>query len=96
MPKLFRGGVLIGTLTVTGSDWPWHIGEWRPEAAFEPIRSLFEEEIRLLDADGVSERWEAIWDEIYMPGIQLLWEDGHTDTEVLLHIEGSRADWRSC
>lgn len=94
MPELYRGGVLLGRLKHHDFDQPWFIGTFEPAPAFEAVRALFEEEARLVEADEIEDRWDAIWDEINSPGLRLVWEDGTVDTEVLVHIDGTRADWR--
>ena len=94
MPDLYRGGVPLGRLTVTDFDQPWYIGRFDPTPAFDAVRHLFEEENRLLQEDGADDRWEAVWEAIAAPGLRLVWEDGRNDDEVLIHIDGPRADWR--
>ncbi len=92
---LYRGDVLLGSLNRTGSDMPWEEGTFDPYPAFEAVRSLFDRERELLDADRIDE-WRAAWDEL-AAGLKLEPLDGRGSiTEFLLHIDcnGRRASWR--
>ncbi len=92
--RVHRGNVLLGTLTRTGSDWPWWHGTFEPADGFEVVRSLFNRERELLDADR--DEWGVVWDELAQ-GLRLEPLDGREPiTEFLLHIEtdGRRATWR--
>ncbi len=90
-----RGGRLIGTLTRTGVDFPWHHGTFEPAAAFESVRPLFDRERALLEGDRMEE-WTAAWDAIAKPGLWLAdRRDGPGIAELLVHFEGSHARWRT-
>lgn len=94
--RVVRNGVLIGTLTRTGSDTPWWQGEFDPALGFESIRPLFDRERELLEADEDMDAWGLAWDELAV-GMVLEPLDGRaTITEFLLHIEadGRQASWR--
>jgi hypothetical protein len=93
--RVYRGDVLLGTLTRTGSDMPWWGGAIDAAPGFEAVRPLFDRERELLDADRMEE-WGAAWDEL-AEGLRLEPLDGRDPiTEFLLHIEadGRRASWR--
>lgn len=93
--RLHRGDVLLGTLTGTGSDMPWWQGTFKPTDGFDAVRSLFDRERELLNADRMDE-WSTVWDELG-EGLWLEPLDGREPiTEFLLHIEedGRMATWR--
>jgi hypothetical protein len=93
--RVYRGDELLGTLTRTDGDMPWHEGTFHPTAAFAGVAALFDRERELLDADCIDE-CNAIWEEIVAPGIWLEPLDGREMiTECLLHIEGRRAWWQT-
>ena len=92
--RVIRQGVLLGTLTRTGSDMPWWLGEFDPAPGFASIRTLFDRERELLDADEDMDAWGRTWDEL-SDGLVLEPLDGRKPiTEFLLHIEGKEATWR--
>lgn len=94
--RVVRNGVLLGTLTRTGSDPPWWEGDFEPAPGFELIRPLFDRERELLDADDNMDAWGLAYDEL-ANGLVLEPLDGRDPiTEFLLHIEadGRRASWR--
>lgn len=91
--RVVRNGMLLGTLTRTGSDMPWWEGEFDPAPGFESIRPLFDQERGLLDADDM-DAWGAAWEELSV-GLVLEPTDGREPiTEFLLHIDGRQASWR--
>ncbi len=93
--RVVRDGMLLGTLTCTGSDMPWWEGEFEPAPGFESVRPLFDRERELLEADDM-DAWGRAWDELAV-GLVLEPLDGREPiTEFLLHIEpdGRRASWR--
>src|SRR5688500_13083229 len=94
--RVVRNGVMLGTLTRTGSDMPWWQGEFDPAPGFESIRPMFDRERELLEADEDMDAWGLAWDELAV-GMVLEPLDGRaTITEFLLHIEadGRQASWR--
>jgi hypothetical protein len=93
--RVYRGDVLLGTLTRTGADWPWWEGTFDGAPGFEAVRPLFDRERELLEADRMDE-WGAAWEEL-AEGLRLEPLDGRGPiTEFLLHIErdGRCASWR--
>jgi hypothetical protein len=93
--RVYRGDQLLGTLTRTGGEMFWDEGDFDPAPGFETVRSLFNRERELLEADRIDE-WCAAWDEL-AEGLRLEPVDGRgAITEFLLHIEGDgrRATWR--
>ena len=101
--QLFRGDALLGTIDVSAgeADLPWRSGAFRPAAEFEAVRGLFEQELRLLRANEADDSalwddWEAVHDELHHPGIRLQSSDGaYSADEILIHIDGGEAWWRS-
>lgn len=89
------GDALLGAIDVAGGDFPWLNGRLVPTAEFERFRSLFEDELRLLDhVDDSIDEWEAAYGRIRDSGISLMHPDGHAAAEFLLHIDGSQAWFR--
>jgi hypothetical protein len=101
--QLFRGDALLGTIDVKAGekDLPWRSGAFHPSANFESVRGLFEDELRLLRANEADDAalwddWEAIHAELHDPGVRLVATDGsYTADEILIHINGAEAWWRS-
>src|SRR5689334_20308184 len=95
--RVVRNGVVLGTLTRTGMDWPWWQGEFEPAPGFESVRSLFDREWELLNADKADmDAWGRAYDELAV-GLVLEPLDGREPiTEFLLHIweDGRHASWR--
>jgi hypothetical protein len=106
MPKtlrLLRGNVLLGTITAKPADSgsPWRSGAFHPAAEFENVRGLFDEELRLLKANTADDpaqwdEWESVHAELHDPGMRLEAEDkSYIADDMLIHIDGSEAWWRS-
>ena len=101
--RLFRGDALLGTIEVTAGDGdlPWRSGAFRPSEEFAAVRDLFEQELRLLKANEADDsaqwdEWESLHAELHDPGIRLESPDGtYTADEILIHIDGAEAWWRS-
>jgi hypothetical protein len=92
--RVVRNGVLLGTLTRTGSDMPWWEGEFGPAPGFESIRPLFDRERELLEADEDMDAWGRAYEELAV-GLFLEPLDGREPiTEFLLHIDRRQASWR--
>ena len=101
--QLLRGDALLGTIDVTpgDGDLPWRSGAFHPAAAFEAVKDLFEQELRLLRANEADDSalwddWEEVHDDLHEPGIRLEAADGgYKDDDILIHIHGAEAWWRS-
>jgi hypothetical protein len=101
--ELVRGGVVLGTIDVKpgDGDLPWRSGAFRPLPEFEAVRSLFEHELQLLRDNTTNDSaqwddWEAAHAELHEPGLRLQAKDrSYAADEILIHIEGSEAWWRS-
>jgi hypothetical protein len=91
---LRRGDELLAELLVTGGDFPWLSASVRATPAFEDVRPLFAEELRLLDRlDEDAEAWEAAYDRVRLE-VSLERPDGFAVPEFLLHVDGKDAWWR--
>jgi hypothetical protein len=91
---LTDGDQILGTLTVTDSDFPWLHGKFALVEAFSSWRAAFDEEFRLLETidDNVEE-----WEDAYRPiadALTLRNPAGQPVAEFLLHIQGNDAWWR--
>ena len=101
--NLVRGDALLGTIDVKPDepDSPWHNGKFHPSTDFEEVRDLFENELRLLRANSSDDpdlwdEWEAVHAELHDPGLRLEAVDhSYSADEILIHIEGSEAWWRT-
>ena len=94
--KLYRGDILLGTLTHTKNDFPWHWGTFDATEQFALVKPLFEQEIKLIDdLDSNMQKWEEIWEEITKPGLRLISNmDNKEINEFLIHIDGTEVWWR--
>lgn len=70
--RLVRGGTRLGTVTpyAEQDDFPWRGGAFDPTSEFESVRLLFDDELRLLNADQMEE-WTKVWEDIEKPGLKL-------------------------
>jgi hypothetical protein len=101
--ELVRGGVVLGSIDVKKgeADFPWYSGLFHPSGEFQSVRKLFERELQLLqsntsDDSAQWDEWEAVHEELHGPGLQLVAPDeGYDAGEVIIHIDGSEAWWRS-
>lgn len=94
--RLVRGETLLGTVThhATKDDFPWWGGVFEPTPAFDGVRPLFDDELRLLNADQMDE-WAIVLEQIERPGLRLEPLDGSSPiTELLIHIDGAKTWWR--
>ncbi len=92
--QLVRDGQTLASLVVTGGDFPWLHARLEPDAAFEEVRPMFDEELRLLDhLDDDPASWEAACQRIRQ-ALRLIAPDGRPVPEFLLHIDGTQAWWR--
>jgi len=101
--ELVRGNDVLGTIDVKvgGADLPWHNGAFHPAPKFEEVRGLFEHELQLIRANTTDEPaqwddWEAVNAELHEPGLRLQARDkSYVADEILIHIDGGEAWWRS-
>jgi hypothetical protein len=92
--RLYRGDELLGTITHTDDDFPWHNGTFDPTPEFEELRPLFEQELALLNS-GKMDEWEMAWGAITAHGLRLVSRSPGADIDdFLLHIDGEQAWWR--
>jgi hypothetical protein len=91
---LKRGEVLIGTLYVEDTDFPWVICRFEPTSAFTPFRPLFDEDIRVGDTEDI-EAWDRAYEAIAALGLQLIARESGADWgDCLLHIQADKAWFR--
>jgi hypothetical protein len=96
---LKRADELLGTLRSYSTDFPWVNCRFEPLPAFEDVRPLFDEELRLLDTGLVDsdqvEQWEIAYNRITSIGLRLfdIEQENYID-EFLLHIRGDEAWFR--
>lgn len=101
--ELVRGGSVLGTIEVKpgDGDFPWFSGAFEPSPDFEAVRALFAQELRLLRANTEDDAnqwdvWESVHGELHGPGLRLQSLDRtFAAEEILIHIDGSEAWWRS-
>ena len=93
--RLFQGETLVGEIYVTDADFPWHNGRFLPQDKFESVRSLFDEELALIEQKGElgSQEWEPLYRQITNT-VTLVKPDGTPPTAFLLHIKDNRAWFR--
>jgi hypothetical protein len=100
---LVRGDVVLGTIEVKQEDAnpPWQTGAFKPKPEFEAVRELFAQELQLLkdnttDDAAKWDEWESVHAELYDPGLRLESLDKTWRAEeILIHIDGSDAWWRT-
>ena len=91
---LKQGELLIGTLYVEDTDFPWVICRFEPTTAFAPCRPLFDEDIRVGDTKDV-QAWDRAYDAIAALGLQLIAKESGADWgNFLLHIQANTAWFR--
>ena len=101
--ELVRGNVVLGTIEVANgeADSPWFSGVFHATPEFDAVRGLFERELKLLQANTEDDSaqwddWEAVHEELHEPGLRLEAKGkGYDANEILIHINGNEAWWRS-
>jgi hypothetical protein len=96
--ELRKGSRLLGILTNCRLDWPWYFCQFEARAEFERHRSLFEEELRLLDASPEDlKEWGESYKKIENLGLDLIStaEEGPVVKEFMIHINGDEAWFRA-
>ena len=87
---------LLGRLTVYERDFPWVSAKLAATPAFEPLRPLFQQEVRLarrLEDDEDAGTWEDAYERV-RAAVRLVAPDGVPVPEFLLHVDGDEAWWR--
>jgi hypothetical protein len=91
---LKRGDVLLGTLQNCAPDQPFFFCKFTPTEAFQEIKPLFDEELKLLN-DQAMEEWEKAYAVIDALGLRLESPvGGVTIDQFLLHLNGEEAWFR--
>ena len=93
---LFRGDDLLGVVTQTYDDFPWHHGSFEPSPEFYAVKELFDKERTMLERTEFDvDHWENVWEEIIRPGLRLVPVDsGNSIDELLILIDGTETWWR--
>jgi hypothetical protein len=82
----------LGTLTWAGTDQPFHEYRFEPKPPYDSVRPLFEEELRLLNAERMNE-WDAAYQRVLDSGLSVESPDGSQRLlAFILHIDG-RSAW---
>jgi hypothetical protein len=91
-----RGNDLLGTLAYVGVDMPVYLCIFHPSPSYEPLRPLFDEEVRLMYAytRNLSLRDLRIQalDRIQSLGLHLIIDDEEIYNFVI-HIDGNKASY---
>ena len=92
---LYRGDKMLGTVTHTTDDFPWHWGTFGPSQNFLEVKHLFDKELSLVESGELDDKWEEIWSEINTPELHLVSVSGEKEiTNFLIHINGNETWWR--
>jgi len=91
----YRGDVLLGDISPTHSDFPWHYGDFEPTDDFQAVAMLFVKELVLLESSKGSKDWDTAYNTISNPGLRLEpYGPGKSINNPLIHIQGGKAWWR--
>ena len=97
---LRQGDELLGAFLPARLEWVEAPAEgfvFCPEPAFEMIRPLFGEELRLLDEEweinGLSQEFNAVWEQIDALGLTLVDAKGWMIPDFILHIQPDNRAW---
>jgi hypothetical protein len=93
---LMRGETLLGTLEYVGTDMPTYLCIFHPSPAYEPLRPIFDEEVRLMYAHtrnpSLRDLWIQALGRIQSLGLRLMLDDEEI-TNFVIHIDGNRASY---
>lgn len=90
--RLMREDVLLGTITVEETDFPWLYGRFTAEPAFAEVKPWFDAVRETMAAEVYDERFDAAYAPIART-LTLVSPSGPLD-DFLLHIEGTTAWFR--
>ena len=89
--QLKQEDILLGTLCSYDLDFPWLLCKFESAEAFKQIKSLFDEERKLLESDDM-EKWEVPYSKIDDLNLRLInQEDKKIISDFLIHIQGDEA-----
>ena len=92
---LYRGDVVLGEITLTHDDFPWHYGKFEAGTEFRSVSHLFETELRVLKETQGTGEWDKAYDLISSAGLRLEpVGPGKVINDPLVHIQGDVAWWR--
>lgn len=92
--QLRQKDILLGTLRSYDFDFPWINCKFEPTEAFQAVKPLFDEEVRLINDEDM-ENWETVYlriDELNLKLINV--ENDNVIDDFLLHIENDEAWFR--
>jgi hypothetical protein len=95
--QLFRGNTLLGIIThdPLQDDWPWQRGSFAADDGFASVKHLFEKELLVMRERRYQE-FDKTWEEIEAVGLRMqVVETGEMFSVSLIHIEGTKASWRT-
>jgi len=85
---------LVGTLRLYQIDQPYFYCKFEPTEAFQPFKSFFDQELKLLN-EGNFEVWDEFYHQITNFNLMLVvGEGGEIIKDFLLHIENDEAWFR--
>jgi hypothetical protein len=91
---LVQAGAVLGELAVEAPDGPYIVCAFAPTPAFERVRSLFDRELALLEANDL-DAWEDAYEEIVVLGIGLAEPaTGAPIDTFVIHVRGDKAWFR--
>ncbi len=82
-------GALPGTLYPKDAEVFWSIHEFEVTLAFEEVRSLFDEDLRILESEGEFDvaAWDKSWRYIHSIGVRLAPAEGGDEIRMFaLHV----------
>src|SRR5882757_3112262 len=92
--EIFLDGIVIGRAVDAYPEFPWIAGKFEPAPAFELVRSLFEEEVRVRKT-GDDASYRKVRDEFIRRGIHVEPPVPHRSSlSPLVHIDGTTVSWR--
>lgn len=93
--QLYRGTALLGTLVMDESRcaFPWFDGRFEAAPAFTEVEPLFREALNQLNDNDIG-AWCSTWTQLDSPNLNLVVSANDVPVPVIVHIDGTRAQWR--
>jgi hypothetical protein len=93
--ELYRGETLLGIVTPTEADFPWHYGRFESSDGFNAVADLFSQELQLLKVSGETKEWDLFYDKVTTGGLRLEpIGGGKSLLHPLIHIDDQKVWWR--